>query len=178
MKVKILSLICFIYAFSLAAYRVESGNLFVSGGFGAHVNVVRAESVFSPTPKAEMPLFVGMNYALDSNFGLYARFMPQFSGGAFAMAFTGGVKYWFSSLNMPLVPHVFLGISPLFFIPTDERRFHMNIGFSPGLGVDFFVLADFLIGAEVAFIPAFAFINKEKTFEFAVSALLDVSYRI
>ncbi|MCA9508370.1 MAG: hypothetical protein KC505_08120 [Myxococcales bacterium] len=162
---------------SLSAYRYDSGQLYVSGGLGAHINVVRHEGK-SPTPKAYMPFYGTLDYAIDRNFGVFASFAPQFSGGVISFLSRAGIKYWFSFLETPYVPYVSLAITPELVVPTSSAKNHINIGISPGIGINYFVMAHFLVGMHLNFNPTFAFIDGQKQMELGVIGLFDVSFRI
>jgi hypothetical protein len=159
-------------------YRIESGDYYVSGGFGANVNVIRFHDIKKATPKAQMPLIMNLDYVLDKNLGVFTSFLPQFSSDSVGFCFRGGAKYWFNLEHVPLVPYVSISIMPTLLLPMDDRPNHFNIGLSPGVGLNFFVLAKFLVGAHVNFNPSIAFIDGEKKFEFAVMSFFDLSFRI
>lgn len=160
------------------AYRIESGQYYVGGGFGANVNVVRFDVAPRNTPKAEMPLLVNLDYAIDQNFGVFGSFMPQFGAGSIAFGFRAGAKYWFTFLDAPYVPYVSLALAPTFLFPMGEMPNHFNLGLSPGLGMNFFVMAKFLVGAHIHFNPSIGFVDGEKKFEFSVMSFFDVTIRV
>jgi|SRR5579871_4933038 len=165
-------------AWTAAAYRIEEGAYYVGGGFGANINAVRFDVAPRTTPKAELPLIGQIDYAIDRNFGVFANFIPQFSGDSLAFQLKGGAKYWFSFLDAPYVPYVSLALTNIFMFPMGRVPNHYNIGLSPGTGVNFFVLANFLVGAHVHFNPSIAFADGEKKFEFSVLAFFDVSVKL
>ncbi len=162
---------------TLHAYRYDSGQFYMSGGLGANVNVVRNEGR-DATPKAAMPLYMTLDYAMDKNWGVFATLAPQFSGSAVSFLTRGGVKYWMTFMDAPYVPYVSLAMTPALFWPTGESKSHLNFGLSPGLGVNFFVMANFLVGLHLNFNPSVAMMTDRREFEFSVSGLLDVSFRI
>lgn len=161
------------------AYKIEGGEYYVGGGFGANVNVVRNQQVAANAkPKADLPLFMTIDYAIDRNIGLTGSFIPQFGAGSLAFSFRGGIKYWFSFLSAPYVPYVSLALTPSFLLPLGSAPNHFNLGLSPGVGMNFFVMANFLVGAHVHFNPSMAFVDGDKQWEFAVTSLFDVAFRI
>jgi hypothetical protein len=162
---------------TLHAYKYDSGQYYMSGGLGANVNVVRHEGR-EPTPKAAMPLYMTLDYAVDKNFGVFATFAPQFSGSAVSFLTRAGAKYWMTFMDAPYVPYVSLALTPALLWPTGQAKSHVNLGISPGVGINFFVMANFLVGMHLNLNPSIAMVNNERHFELAVSGLLDVSFRI
>jgi hypothetical protein len=176
-KICVILALCF-SCLSVFAYRIEGGEYYVGAGFGAHINVLRYEVEPGATPKADLPLLVNIDYSIDQNIGVFGSFVPHFAAGSIAFAFRAGAKYWFTFFEAPYVPYISLAFSPAFLFPLNSAHPHFNLGLSPGLGIDFFVMANFLVGAHAHFNPSIAFINNDKKGEFAVTALFDVAFRI
>lgn len=162
---------------SVLAYKYDSGQFYVSGGLGANINVVRYDGP-NASPKAYMPFYTTLDYAVDRNFGVFASFSPQFSGSAVSFLTRAGMKYWFSFLDAPYVPYISLAITPELLWPTSRHESHINFGLSPGIGINYFVMANFLVGMHLNFNPTIAMVDGGRNFELAVSGLLDVSFRI
>lgn len=175
--------ILFTFSFLLVSipafsYKIEGGEYYVGGGFGANVNVVRYDVPKKETPRAELPLFVNLDYAIDQNIGFFGTFSPHFGAGSIAFGFLAGAKYRFTFLDAPYVPYVSLALAPTFLFPMTSSPSHVNFGLSPGAGMNFFVMAKLLVGAHVLFNPSIAFIDGAKKFEFAVTTFFDVSLRV
>ena len=165
-------------ACALSSYKIEGGESFVGAGLGANVNVVRYDVARKETPRGQLPLAITYDYAIDRNFGVFGTFVPHFGAGSVAMQLSMGAKYWFSYFDAPYVPYLSLALTPTFLVPTGVGVRHTNIGITPGVGVNFFVMADFLVGAHVNFNPSIAIVGDEKKFEFSVNAMFDVTFRI
>lgn len=163
------------YAFS---YRIEGGEYFVGGGFGANVNVARYDVANKATPRAELPIIMHLDYAIDNNLGVFGSFVPQFAAGSIGFLFRAGAKYWFNFGDAPYVPYVSLALTPSFLFPMKEEPTHVNLGLSPGVGMNFFVMAKLLVGAHVHFNPSIAFVDGHKKFEFSVMTFFDVLLRL
>lgn len=159
------------------SYRIEGGEYFVGAGFGVNVNVARLDEPKKSTPKAELPLMVSMDYAFDKNIGLFGSFIPSFAAGSMGFGLRAGAKYWFTFLDAPLYPYVSLALSPAFLLPFKEVN-HFNIGLSPGVGLNYFVLAKFMVGAHIHMNPSIAFADGDKKFEFSVMTFFDVNLRV
>lgn len=161
----------------LCAYEFEEARSYLSAGLGYSVNAARHEGMH-PTPTAAMPLYLSLDYAIDKNFGAFATFAPQFSGSAISFLLRGGVKYWFSIPDTPYVPYVSLAATPAWLLPTNGYKSHLNFGISPGVGLNYFIFADFILGLHVNFNPSIALVNSESHFEFSVTSILDLSFPI
>lgn len=159
------------------SYRIEGGEYYVGAGFGVNVNVARLNDPKKSTPKAELPLMLSMDYAIDKNIGIFASFIPSFAGGSVGLGLRGGAKYWFTVLDAPLYPYVSLALSPAFLLPFKEVN-HFNIGLSPGVGLNYFLLAKFMVGAHIHMNPSVAFAGGEQKFEFSVMTFFDVNLRV
>lgn len=159
------------------SYEFEEASYYMSGGLGASVNAVRHDGEH-PTPSAAMPFYFTLDYVLDKNIGFFGTFAPQFSGGAISFLLRGGMKYWFTIADTPYVPYVSLAFAPQWLIPTNGNKHHLNLGVSPGLGINYFIFADFIIGLHVNVNPSVAFVNKQSHFEFSVNSILDLTFRI
>lgn len=160
------------------AYKIEGGEYYVSGGFGANVNVVRYDLPNKTTPRAALPLFVNLDYAFDNKIGFFGSFVPHFGAGSIAFGFMAGAKYRFTEFDAPYIPYVSLALAPSILFPMTEAPTHFNLGLTPGVGMNFFVMAKFMVGAHVLFNPSIAFIDGDKKFEFAVTTFFDVSLRV
>ncbi len=150
----------------------------MGGGFGVNINAVRFSEEPRTSPGAQLSLIGHLDYAIDRNFGLFGSFMPQFAASSIAFGFKGGVKYWFSFLDTPYIPYASLALTNTFLIPSGKAPNHFNLGLSPGAGINYFLLAKFLIGAHVHFNPSLAFADGEKKFEFSVLAYFDVTVKL
>lgn len=159
------------------AYRIEGGEYYVGGGFGVNVNVARFNDPPKVTPMAELPLIMNLDYIIDKNLGVFGSVIPQFSAGSVGFLFRAGAKYWFTFLDAPYVPYASLALTPSFLLPSGAPN-HFNIGLSPGVGMNYFVLAKFLVGAHVHFNPSLAFADGDKKFEFSVMSYFDVTLRL
>lgn len=160
------------------AYRLEEGQYYVGGGFGANVNVVRFDTAPRATPRAQLPILANLDYTIDKNFGVFGSFIQHFGAGNVALGFRAGAKYWFSFLDAPYVPYVSFALVPSFLFPMGEAPVHFNLGFSPGAGMNFFVMSKFMVGAHVHFNPSVAFADGAKRFEFSVMTYFDVTLKI
>lgn len=163
---------------SAKAYRIEADSYYLGGGFGVNINAVRLKDSRRATPKAEMPIIAHLDYAIDRNWGVFGSFIPQFGAGSIGFGFRGGAKYWFSFFDAPYVPYVALALTPTFLFPVGEVPNHFNIGISPGVGMNFFVLAKFIVGAHVFVNPTLAFVDKTRKFEFSVMTFFDVTLKV
>ncbi|HXW53797.1 MAG TPA: hypothetical protein VEL47_06805 [Myxococcota bacterium] len=171
---------CFLLgtAFTARGYRIEEGAYYVGGGFGVNVNTARFDKEPRRSPGVQLPLIAHLDYAIDRDFGVFGDFIPQFAASSLALGFKGGAKYWFSFLDTPYVPYAALSLTTSFLFPSGKAPNHVNLGFSPGFGMNYFVLAKFLLGAHVHFNPSIAFADGEKKFEFSVLAYFDVTIKI
>ncbi len=164
-------------ATGLEAYKFDSGQYFLSGGVGANVNVVRMTGA-EASPKAYMPLSLTLDYKLDTALGVFGTIVPQFGGSALSLLLHAGAKYHINLANAPYVPYLALAISPSMMFAQGEPKNHFNLGLSPMLGLNYFVMANFLLGLHVGFHPSLAWANGQRQAEFGVSSLLDVSFKI
>lgn len=169
-------ILCMVVARNASAYRVESGELYLNGGFGVNLNVARMEKP-SKTPGAELPLLGGVDYLIDNNWGAFATLIPSFGVGNIGIGVRAGAKYWLTQFDWPVLPYASLAVTPGFLIPFNGAN-HFTIGVAPGFGVNYFVVAKFMVGVHVHMNPSFAFAGGEKKFEFAVMPFFDVSLRI
>ena len=163
---------------SAFGYKMEGGQYFIASGIGANVNVVRFLGNDNKTPKVEMPMYATLDYSIDQNISVFVTIAPQFGGSSIGIKFQGGARYWMSRLVAPYVPFVGLALTPAFLFPTDKKKTHFNIGITPSLGINYFVMADFLVGMHADFNPSYAFIDGQRKFEFAVGGFLDVTFRL
>lgn len=177
MMKRILMMIMLAFSIPSLSYRIEGGEYYVGGGFGATINVARFNDLLKVTPGVELPLVMNLDYALDKNWGVFGSAIPQFSVGSVRFLFRGGAKYWFNSFDAPFVPYVSLALTPSFLIPAGAPN-HFNIGLSPGAGLNYFVLANFLVGGHIHFNPSIAFADGDKKFEFSVMGYFDVTLRL
>lgn len=159
------------------AYRFDAGSYYVGGGFGAQVNVARFNQPPRITPAAQMPLIAHVDYAVDNTWGVCASIVPTFSADSLGLSLRGGAKYWFNVFDGPLHPYASLELVPSLLTPFDTPN-HFNLGISPGGGLQYFVLANVLVGAHVNFNPSLAFVDKEKRFEFSVMSYFDVLIKL
>lgn len=162
---------------SLDAYKFDSGQYFLSGGVGAHVNVIRMTGA-EASPKAYMPWSLTLDYKLDQALGIFAALAPQFGGSALSVLWQAGVKYHINLANAPYVPYLALAISPSFMLAQADHKNHFNLGLSPIFGLNYFVMANFLIGLDLGLHPSLAWANNERQAELAVSSLLNLSFKI
>jgi len=90
-------LIFFLGAFFFSSisfgYKISGGEMFLGGGFGANVNVVRSDHGARTTPRAELPLFLTFDYAIDYNLGTFLSVDPFFSGSSLGLSFRAGAKF-------------------------------------------------------------------------------------
>jgi hypothetical protein len=155
---------------------MEAGEYYVGAGFGMNVNVARMEKP-SQTPGTELPLWGGIDYLIDSNWGVFGSVLPSFATGSVGLGLRGGAKYWFTNFDFPLFPYVSLALAPSFTMPFAGPN-HVNLGLSPGVGVAYFIVAKFLVGAHVHFNPSVAWGGGATKFEFAVMPFFDLTLRI
>lgn len=174
---KLVLVACLFFAVSSMAYQYMGGQAYLSGGVGANINVIRLNNSYASTPKGSMPLYLSLDYAVDNNWALFGTIAPQFSGSAVSFLSRAGLKYWLNIFEAPLVPYFSLALTPAYMWKADEPS-HFNIGLSPGLGINYFVLANFLVGLHLNLNPTYAFIKNEGKMELAVTSLLDLSFRI
>ncbi len=161
---------------SLLAYRIETGDVYVGAGVGVNVNVARFDSP-NKTPGAELPLVASLDYVWEKNWGVFASVLPTFSPGSVGFGLRAGAKYWFKFIDAPLYPYASLALAPSFLIPFKTAN-HFNLGISPGVGVNYFIMAKFIVGAHLHVNPALAFADGEKKFEFAVMPFFDLNVRL
>lgn len=160
------------------SYGFVAGETYLGAGFGANVNVVRFTDAVRKTSNADLPVLINYDYIIDENFGVFASAVTHFGAGSIGFGFTGGGKYRFIFKDQPFVPYVSFAISPSFLFPMEERPNHFNLGFTPGAGINYFVLAKFVVGAHIRFNPSIAFVDGAKKFELAVMTYFDVSFRL
>lgn len=165
-------------SFSAFSYRFEVGEFYVGGGFGANINVARYEVAGKMTPRAEVPLLVNLDYVFDHNFNFFGSFVPQFGSGSVNFLFRAGAKYRINFADAPYVAYVSLALTPSFLLPTSSEPTHFNLGLSPGVGLNYFIMSKFMVGAHVHFNPSVAFVDGDKKFEFSVMPFFDVSLRV
>lgn len=164
-------------AFSAFSYRFETSESYISGGLGLTTNVARFNQLSLETPKIQLPIIGSYDYFIDKNISAFGSVIPQFFADSIGISFKGGAKYWFL-FDGPYVPYVSLALLSSFLFPTDEKKNHYNLGLSPGVGMNYFVLAHFLVGAHIHFNPSIAFASSEKKFEFSVTTFFDVMLRL
>lgn len=182
MKLHGIKILCALMPFLLCtltwAYRIDPGEFYVSGGLGANISVVRNTMSSKYTPKAFLPMTMGLDYAIDERIGLFMNLVPQFASDHLGFSFHGGAKYWLSFFESPFVPYVSLAFSPSILIPTNHNPSHINLGLSPGIGMSYFILAKLMVGTHIYFNPSLALVDGERNFEFSVMSFFDVSLRV
>jgi hypothetical protein len=177
LKIRLLLVVLICWCLPSLAYRIEGGEYFAGGGFGVNVNVARFNDPPKIKPRAQLPLIMNVDYAIDKNIGVFGSLIPLFSSESVAFLIRAGAKYWLTDLDIPFIPYASLALTPSFFIPGGAPN-HFNIGISPGIGANYFVLAKLLVGAHVNFDPSMAFADGDKKFEFSVMSYFDVTYKI
>lgn len=159
------------------SYKIESKDFLVGGGLGANVNVVRYDKASKETPKAQMPLLINFDYAIDPLLGIYGSLIPKFGADSIALSLESGAKYWWS-FDAPYMPYLALGLTLSSVFPTNSYVNHYNIGLGSNLGLDFFILGNFLLGLGIKFNPSIAFVGHENKFEFSTLGFVLVTFRI
>ena len=158
------------------AYRMAAGEYYVGAGFGMNVNVARMDKP-SQTPGMQLPLWGGIDYLIDSNWGVFGSIIPSFAVGSVGLGLRGGAKYWFTHFDFPLFPYVSLALAPSFLVPFTGPN-HINLGLSPGVGVNYFIVAKFMVGAHVHVNPSIAWSKGERQFEFSIMPFFDLALRL
>jgi hypothetical protein len=169
---------CVLSATNLLGYEVSGGEWFVNGGLGANVNVVRYETLSHASPGAQMPLIMGADYAIDSSFALFGSVSPFLAPGSVALNTRLGAKYFLPVLASPFLPYVSLALTPGVLMPTSRTGSHWSIGLSPGVGLNYFLTADFLLGLHVYVNPVISRIDFRNHFELSTTAYLDLTFKL
>ena len=84
----------------------------------------------------------------------------QFNGGAFDLQLTGGIKYKFLNLRIPLVPYISVGIATDFLF-TGEDYFLFGIGPRIGPGLKYMFTKSFGLGIEIPVTLQWAFVAND-----------------
>lgn len=160
------------------AYKIDGGELFLSGGMGANVNVIRYETLTKSSPGAQMPLLFGVDYAIDKRFGVFGSTGAFLAPGSIALNFRLGGKYYIPFMDGPFAPYAALAVTPGFLFPTGLSSSQISLGLSPGIGLNYFVMHNFLLGMHTYINPMWTRVAGRNEFELGVAAFLDVTFRI
>lgn len=160
------------------AYKIDGGELFLSSGVGANVNVIRYETLTKASPGAQMPLIFGTDYAIDRRFGVFGSVGTFLAPGSIALNFRLGGKYYIPFMDGPFAPYTSLALTPGFLFPTGLSGSQTSLGLSPGVGLNYFVMHNFLLGMHTYVNPMWTRVAGKNEFELGVTAFLDATFRI
>src|SRR5262249_32343637 len=126
-----------------------AGDLLVRPVAGAAVNVVRFPAATRATPQGGVGMGVDVDYSFDGPLNFTGAFRPVFSPSFVSAHFGGGVKYRAVQLNAPFIPYASLMLTTAIGGPLGAGDVHWNLGGRLAGGVDYFVMRNFAVGAEM-----------------------------
>lgn len=180
MKVRTLAVIgACLFSLNAASYEYATGKMFVRGVVGATVNVYRYDAIaLETTPGAGLLLGVEGEYVIANPWSVSASFRPGFAPGFIDMGFGVGGKYRWNDLGVPLSVSLGVELTPAILVPLSRASSHFNLGVRTAVGVDYFVMNDLVLGAQVAFEPGVLLTERFRSFEASLEVLFGATYKI
>jgi hypothetical protein len=117
-------------------------------------------------------------YVVSQPWSLIGGFRPTFSAGSIDLKFGAGAKYRWADLGMPIILYSALELTPAVLLPTNGASTHFNIGLRPSFGLDYFVMGDLVLGAQLALDPSFLVTDRFRGFEASIEFLFGIMVKI
>lgn len=164
---------------SASAYEFSTGKLFVRGAVGPMINVFRYDAIpQQATPSGGLMLAGEVEYVVSKPWSVIGGFRPTFATGAIDLEFGVGGKYRWDNLDVPLVLYASVELTPALLVPTNGADTHFNLGIRPGAGLDYFVMHNLIVGAQLAVNPSILIDQQYRKFEASIEFLFSVMYEI
>lgn len=168
--------LCSASAFS---YEFATEKIFIRGVVGPTINVVRYDlNPADATPGAGLMIGVEAEYVVSKPWSLIGGFRPAFAPGFVDVGFGFGGKYRWDDFDIPINVSTGLELTPSILVPTSNVDSHFNLGLRASLGVDYFVMSNIVLGAQVAFDPSILMNQSMRSFEASIEFLFGVMYKI
>jgi hypothetical protein len=164
---------------SASAYEFSTGKFFVRGAVGPMINVFRYDAIpEQATPSGGLMLAGEVEYVVSKPWSVIGGFRPTFATGAIDLEFGVGGKYRWDNLDVPLVLYGSVELTPALLVPTNGADTHFNLGIRPGAGLDYFVMHNLIVGAQLAVNPSILIDQQYRKFEASIEFLFSVMYEI
>lgn len=178
-KIALPALVSVFLALNAVSYEFSTNKVFLRGVMGPVVNMVRYDAITSEaSPAGGLMLGVEAEWVVTKPWALVGGFRPTFSAGFVDLGFSIGARYRWDDLGLPIILNTSLELTPAVLLPFGGGSTHFNIGLRPSIGIDYFLMRDLVIGAQLAFDPSWLVTERFRGFEASIEFLTSLSFKI
>jgi len=179
LNISVFTVLIALFGLSASAYEFSTGKVFVRGAVGPMINVFRYDAIpEQASPSGGLMLSGEVEYVVSKPWSLIGAFRPTFATGAVDLEFGVGGKYRWDNLDVPLVFYTSVELTPALLVPTNGANTHFNLGIRPGAGLDYFVMHNLVVGAQLAVNPSILVDQQFRSFEASIEFLFSVMYEL